>query len=282
MLDVVIDSCLDIVKTMPILLVVYMVMYFLETRMQTMPAMLEKVQRLGPAVGAVVGTVPQCGFAAAASTLYNNGYLAPATLIAVFLSTSDEALPVLLSQPNAAPDVLLLILCKLVLAISGGFILQHTVFRGERGAIVPTAHEMPAPDAHGVCCRESMLSAVLWRTVKTTLFLMLTMLTINLLLAGLGEQALSVLLLDGSLLQPALCALIGLIPGCAISVLLSGLYLQGAISFGAVLAGLSTGAGFGYVLLLQKKSGRRHAAKIILCTYAVATLGGMLVQIFLA
>lgn len=278
MLDVILDSCLDILKAVPILLLVYAILYALETRIRTAPLLLEKARRLGPFFGALAGAVPQCGFSAAAATLYNSGWLAPGTLVAVFVATSDEAIPLLLANPQAGRNVLLLIGCKVALAIIGGYVLQWTLLRG---GTVRRGQAPVMPEEACGCCGTTALPAILGRTVKTTLFLLLTLLTINLAVYAVGEDTLQTLLLSGSILQPALCALIGLIPGCAISVLLTELFLNGTLSFGAVIAGLSTGAGFGYVLLLQKRGARRDALKIIGATYLVGVTGGTLLQLLL-
>ena len=274
LLDVLLESCLDILKTVPILLGVYALLYLIETRLRSTPRMLERAQQLGPFVGALAGSLPQCGFSAAAATLYNRGWLAPATLVAAFVSTSDEAIPLMLANPDAGRNVVLLVVCKIVLAVIGGYILQWTLFR--RDAVRREAIEI---DMEGCsCCGPSPLGAIVGRTLKTTLFLLVTMFLINAAVYLVGEDALSHVLLSGSLLQPALCALIGLIPGCAISVLLTQLFLGGTISFGAVIAGLSTGAGFGYVLLFGEGSSRKDALRIVSATYLVAVVGGTLVQ----
>ncbi|MGN1008020.1 MAG: arsenic efflux protein, partial [Butyricicoccus sp.] len=118
----------DVIKSAPILLVVYAVLYWLEHKMRAAPALLEKAQKVGPVIGGLAGSVPQCGFSAAASALFAEGFLHPATLVAVFLATSDEAVPLLLSG-GMAKETLLLLISKLVLAVAGGYLLQWTVFR---------------------------------------------------------------------------------------------------------------------------------------------------------
>lgn len=118
----------DVIKSAPILLVVYAVLYWLEHKMRAAPALLEKAQKVGPVIGGLAGSVPQCGFSAAASALFAEGFLHPATLVAVFLATSDEAVPLLLAG-GLAQETLLLLITKLVLAIVGGYLLQWTVFR---------------------------------------------------------------------------------------------------------------------------------------------------------
>lgn len=274
MFDVLADSCLDILKTVPILLAAYALTHILETRMRAAPLLPEKMRRLGPCFGALAGLIPQCGLSAAAVTLYNSGYLTPQVLVAVFISTSDEAIPLLLASPEAGRNILLLISCKIALAVTGGYLLGCTLFRGCK---VRRGRVSVATGTHS-SCSASPVRAVLRRTARTAVFLLVTMLAIHLAAYRAGEDALSSLLLSGSALQPALCALIGLIPGCAISVLLTGLFLRGTISFGSAIAGLSAGAGFGYVLLLQNRAGRHKALRVIAATYLVAAIGGTLLQ----
>ena len=122
--------------------------------------------------------------------------------------------------------------------------------------------------------------SVVWHTLKTSFFLFAVMLVLDIIMHLIGEDLLASLLLSDTLFQPLLCAILGLIPSCAVSVLLSELFVGGTISFGALIAGLSTGAGFGYIVLFQDKEGRRRALPVIAATFVVAVLGGMLVQVF--
>ena len=266
----------DVIKSAPILLVVYAVLYWLEHKMRAAPALLEKTQKVGPVIGGLAGSVPQCGFSAAASALFAEGFLHPATLVAVFLATSDEAVPLLLAS-GLAQETLLLLITKLVLAIVGGYLLQWTIFRNGLRQAAPVKMDVSHHGDH--CCGPSVVSTIVWRTVHTCLFLLGIMIVINLAVELVGEDTIGSLLLGGSLLQPILCACIGLIPSCAISVLLSELYMSGAISFGGLIAGLSTGAGFGYMILLREKSSRGRALPVIFATWILAVLGGMACQL---
>ena len=277
MLEILSDSFFDIVKTLPLLLLVYALLYYVENRLTNAPTLLARAARFGPVVGALAGTVPQCGFSAAAAALFSAGYLAPATLVAVFLATSDEAVPVLLAGGVGLQKVLLLLLTKFALAVVGGYLLRLTVFREKRRGHEPI--EIEVEDCS--CCGEgSPVAVVLWRTLKTGLFLFLILLALNGAIAWIGEDRLSTLLLADSIWQPLLCAVLGLVPSCAMSVLLSQLFVNGTISFGALIAGLSTGAGFGYIVLFQEKAGRRRALPIIAATLVLAVLGGTLLQLF--
>ena len=260
------EAFFDVLKTVPLLLLVYALLYYIENRLTNTPALLSRAAQFGPIVGALAGTIPQCGFSAAASALFCAGYLAPATLVAVFLATSDEAVPVMLAGGASIGQVALLLVVKFAVAVIGGYLLKYTVFRSHKPATdEPVEVEMTACD----CSAGSPVWSVVWHTIKTSVFLFVHL---------IGEDVLASLLLSDTLFQPVLCAILGLVPSCAMSVLLSELFVGGTISFGALIAGLSTGAGFGYIVLFQEKEGRRRAFPVIAATFVVAVIGGMLVQ----
>lgn len=275
MLDVLQDAFFDVLKAAPILLAVYALLYWIENRLRSTPALLERAAQFGPVVGAVAGLVPQCGFSAAASALFLDGYLAPATLVAVFLATSDEAVPVLLAD-GALAETGLLLVSKFVLAVAGGYVLR-LLMRGRKGANQSFEIELEM-DGCGCGC-DGPLSGIVWRTVKILFFLFLFCAATGAAVELIGTDRLSVLLLNGSFLQPILCACVGLIPSCAVSVLLAELYLGGAIGFGGLIAGLSTGAGFGYMILLSSEEGRKRALPFIGATWVFAAVGGVICQL---
>lgn len=270
------EAFFDVLKTVPLLLAVYALLYYIENRLTDTPALLSRTAQFGPAVGALAGSIPQCGFSAAASALFSAGYLAPATLVAVFLATSDEAVPVMLAGGCSAKDIIVLLAVKFVLAALGGYLLRLTVFRGREVKI-----DEPLEIELNACGCGDPLPNILGHALKTSLFLFAVLLALDLLILGVGEARLASVLLGGSIFQPLLCAVLGLVPSCAMSVLLSELYVGGAISFGALVAGLSTGAGFGYIVLFGEKQGRRKAAPVILATFVLAALGGTLTQLLL-
>ena len=223
------EAFFDVLKTVPLLLVVYALLYYIENRLTNTPELLSRAAQFGPVVGALAGSIPQCGFSAAASALFSAGFLAPATLVAVFLATSDEAVPEM----------------------------------GDCG------------------CETSPVANILSHTIKTTIFLFAVLFALNMVVHGIGEERVASLMLTNSIFQPLLCAVLGLIPSCAMSVLLSELFVGGTISFGALVAGLSTGAGFGYIVLLEEKEGRHRALPVIAATFATAVIGGTLVQLLI-
>lgn len=286
MLDIILDTFKDTLVTIPFLLVVYLLLGFLEGRLA--PAIQpSSIGWAGPFVGALAGCIPQCGFSAASAALYNGGLLGAGTLIAVFLATSDEAIPILLANPGQLSTVLALLLSKVAIAIlwGYGFYIVFDRHRLKTQAIPAMASSQPAAtfsrcgDENCSCQNFSLVGYALWHTGRIAVFLLLTLLVINTLTFWIGETTLAKLLLSGTLWQPLIAALVGLVPGCGTSVLLTTLFLNGTLSFGAAIAGLSTGAGFGYLILLQAQG--RKALPIIACTYLAAAVSGILLQIFI-
>ncbi|MGN1030284.1 MAG: putative manganese transporter [Butyricicoccaceae bacterium] len=279
MLEILLEVGLDLLKTLPILFLAYLLAGFLEARINAVPNLLMQAERLGPLFGGVVGVIPQCGFSAASAALYARGFLAPATVVAVFLSTSDEALPILLAQPELIPAAGKLIVCKLVIAIAGGYLLRATVFRSETKAMEELPDEEIELDVGCDCTSVNLLGSTFWRTLTTAVYLFVCMLVIEVAFDFVGEDMIGGLLLNGSMLQPALCGLIGLIPGCAVSVFLTELFAGGSISFGAAIAGLCSGAGFGYLVMFSETRDKRAVWKVIAAVYVVAVIAGMLVDL---
>ncbi len=263
----------DIVQAIPILLIVYALLYWIENRLRSTPALLEKSAEFGPVVGALAGLIPQCGFSAAAAALFGDGFLAPATLVAVFLATSDEALPILLSEGASGTEIAALFGSKFVLAVVSGYILRLIWGRQKN-----RNHEIEV-DMEGGCgcgCDHGPLRGILGRTLETTILLFVITFVLELAVHSIGTDRLATIMLKDSVFQPIICAVIGLIPSCAISVVLTQLYTSGVIGMGSLIAGLSTGAGFGYMVLLGNENGRRHARPIILATLAFAIIGGII------
>lgn len=273
MLDILLDALLDTLKTLPFLFGAYLLIEFLEHRAsEKLTGALQKLGPFGPAGGALLGLVPQCGFSVAAANFYAGRLITPGTLIAVFLATSDEALPILISQPGALPDLLVLLGVKLVsgaiFGIATDLLWKH----------LPHHAEPPFTDLCKDCgCEDhGIFRSALVHTFKIALFL----LVINLVLGGaihfVGEERISQILLSGSVLQTFVAALIGFLPNCASSVILTELYLSGSLSFGAAVAGLCTGAGVGLAVLFKYN---RHLKENLLLTgilYVCAVVTGLL------
>lgn len=273
-LDLLLDALKDSVKLLPFLFLAYLLMEAAEHHIsEKMEQRLQSMGKLGPIVGALLGCVPQCGFSATASNLYAAGLVSRGTLLAVFLSTSDEAIPLMLGSEQGRKMILPLLLCKVLIGIVAGMLVDALLRRYGK------PRELHDLCEHCGCNEESgILKPALWHTVHIFLFILALNVVLNVAIALLGQQRIASLLLSGSVLQPFAAALIGLIPNCAASVMLTQLYLAGTVSFGSCLAGLCSGAGIGLAVLLRMNRSRRENVQIIVTLYLVSALCGLALQ----
>ena len=267
-LDVLLDSLLDAAKIFPIIFLVYVLIEFLESR-ESSHERLQKIfgSRFSPVFGAGVGIIPQCGFSVVATRLYQDGFLLTGTLIAVYIATSDEALPILFSEAVTNPKVFihvgLLIAIKFVYAVIAGFIINLFCKKQPTPVIDETnfKHEDEL-DGDG-CCHHHITSErptfkqLLLHPLIHSLKIILYIFAINILFGTLvyliGEDNIKGFLASSVYLQPLLSTLVGLIPNCASSVIITEIYSEGYLTLGAAIAGLSINCGIGMAVLLRDK-----------------------------
>ncbi len=275
--EILIETLVDCGKLVPFLYATLFLMEYIEHRASgRLVDLLRRSGRLGPVVGAALGCIPQCGFSAACAELFNGGLITAGTLVAVFLSTTDEALPILIAQPDRWGVLLQLIAVQAVIAIITGFLLD-ALWR------IPLQNREYAEHAEKhVCASDSKIRniafAAFLRMLSILLFLFLVTLALNLLIHFIGEERLAALMLPGAF-QPLVAALIGLIPNCAASVLITRLYLDGLITFGSTVAGLSSAAGIGLMVLLHGKRSPKAYLIVIGTTFVSSVLFGSLLQL---
>lgn len=272
-IDLLLDALIDSLKLLPFLLLIYALLEWLEHRASDAAAeKLARAGRFGPAIGAALGCVPQCGFSVAAVKLWQAGLISLGTLLAALLATSDEALPVLLAAGENIGAVWKLLGVKLLLGIAAGFLIDLLWKRPRFRPDAETQEQHQHDHAH---C-EGHIWRPAWRhTLSTLAFIFAVTLALNVALEWLGQERLAAFLLSGRFAQPFLSALLGFIPNCAASVLLTELYISGSLSFGATLAGLGTGAGLG-LMLLYKSRDLKQTLKICGLLYAVSVAAGLL------
>lgn len=297
-------SVADTLYLIPFLWVTYLAMEWLEhkTGGRTQDA-IRHAGAAGPIVGAFLGVVPQCGFSAAAATLYAGRVITLGTLFAVFLSTSDEMLPIFLAEAVPANTILSIMGAKVVIGMVMGFIVDAVLRLARRDKDHLRIHELCEQDQCGCNhdCRtceaaperayehhddvehthshghgwKGILLSVTKHTVQVTLFIFVITIVLNIVLETVGEEALARLLGDNPAFSVFATALVGLIPNCAASVVIAQLYVEGVLGAGAMLAGLLVSAGVGLLVLVRANRPWRQNAAIIALLYVIGVFWGL-------
>lgn len=273
MLDAILDALLDTVKLVPFLLLTYIIMEYLEHKTgDGTQKLIKKAGSFGPVIGGALGIVPQCGFSAAASNLYAGRMITLGTLMAIYLSTSDEMLPILISEKAPADVILKILLAKAVIGCFAGVAID--LLRSKRRPEErKTIHDICE---HENChCERGIIRSALSHTAKIALFIFLIGVVLNIILFFAGDRALTGLILNHPILGPMLAGLVGLIPNCAGSVAITQLYLQGALEIGGAMAGLLTGSGVGLLVLFRVNPDRKESLRILGLLYVIGVLAGI-------
>ena len=274
MFDVLLDAFLDCIKILPIIFVVYVLIEFLESR-ESAKDRLAKIfsGRFSPFFGAAVGVIPQCGFSVVAARLFQEGFIATGTLLAVFLATSDEALPILFSKAVVDPKVFLsiglIVAIKVVYAMAVGFLVNAFCKREE--AMPVESAEIEDDDG---CCHhhitgerataKTLLLHPLLHSLKIILYIFLINLVFGVLIEFVvGEEALREFLSVSVWLQPLFSTFVGLIPNCASSVVITEMFAEGYLTFGAAIAGLAVNCGIATAVLIKDKKNIKRSLLVI-------------------
>lgn len=273
-IDAIADSFIDSVKLLPFLFLTYLAMEYLEHKAgQKMQEAIRRAGRGGPVIGSILGAFPQCGFSTVASNLYAGRIITAGTLIAIFLSTSDEMLPIMISENIELTVILKILGVKVAVGILAGFFFDF-ILRGKKKEL-QIEHLCEQHHCH---CEEGIWKSALHHTLEIFLYIMVISLALNLLLAWIGEDVLADLVLNRPVVGEMAAALVGMIPNCAASVIITQLYLNGVLSAGAMTAGLLSGSGVGLLVLFRVNDDYRENFRILGLLYVTGVLGGMLVN----
>lgn len=277
-IDILMDALIDSIKLIPFLFLTYLLMEYLEhkTNGHTQKT-IEKAGKFGPIAGAVAGMLPQCGFSTAASNLYAARVISMGTLIAIYLSTSDEMLPIMISEAVSITVIAKILFSKMLIGMIFGFIIDFAIRKKENDSIEHHIHEMCE---HEHChCEEGILKPSLNHTLNITFFIFIISLILNGIIEFIGEDALAGLFLAKPLIGQMISAFIGLIPNCAASVLITQLYLDNIMSFGAMMSGLLTGAGVGLLVLFKVNKNVKENVLILILLYAIGVIVGTIIEV---
>lgn len=263
---------------LPFLFVAFLVMEALEHYSGNLiERSLIRTSKAGPAIGALLGCVPQCGFSVIASNLYAGGIIKLGTLLAVFLSTSDEALLILLAHPDSSGDILPLLAVKVVIAIIAGYLVNFLF--GKYIVSEKCIEELCEDSCCGCDEEHGILRPAITHTLQLFAFIFVFTAGLDLVIDLVGLETVATVLLEGSMMQPLLAALIGFIPNCVPSVILTELYLSGTLSFASIIAGLCTNAGMGLIVLFRVNKNTKENLQIMGLLYLTAAIAGMILSI---
>ena len=275
------DAAGDTLKLIPFLLVTYLIMEYLEHRAAgKTQKLLRRAGKAGPLLGAAAGLFPQCGFSAAAANFYAARLISRGTLLAVFLSTSDEMLPVLLSKAAGFSVIFRILGVKFLTGMAVGFLVDLADGRHKKISLEEESHIHELCEQEHCDCQTGVLSSALRHTARIAVFLFLASVILNLVILYVGEGSLAAFMQSLPVFSVLLTALAGLIPNCAPSVIMTELYLQGTLGFGAAMAGLLVGAGAGVLVLFRMNRNRKDNAKIVGILLFAGVTAGLLLEFF--
>lgn len=287
MIDVILDTLIDSIKLLPFLFITYLIMEFIEHKTgDKAKNIIKKSGKFGPIFGGILGIFPQCGFSAAAANLYAGKVITLGTLIAIFLSTSDEMLPVLISEAAPISTILQILAIKLVIGIVIGFLVdligQALIKRKQEKKEEVVEEEIGHICEHEHChCEEGILKSSIKHTINIFIFIIIISFIINTIIYFIGEENLSNLILNMPIVGPIIAGLVGLIPNCAGSVILTQLYLEQVISFGSMIGGLLVGSGIGILVLFRVNKDLKDNLKILGLLYAIGVICGIVVDLII-
>lgn len=274
-IDIILDAIIDTVKLLPFLFLTYLLMEYIEHKMSDRAVfVIHRSGKFGPVLGGALGLIPQCGFSAAMSNLYAGGIITRGTLLAVFLATSDEMLPILISENVQAGLIFKILAVKLVAAVIAGFIVDLLFKSRDNG------------DIHDICetehchCDHSIVLSALKHTAQIILFIFIVNLVLTSIFEFCGTDSLANFIMNKPVIGELLSGIVGLIPNCSSSVAITELYLQGGMSTGAMLSGLLTGSGIGILVLFRMNRNLRDNLKTLAILYVSGVVFGMIAGLF--
>lgn len=293
MLETLLDAFLDTLKVLPFLIIIYIVIELIEHKTEISGANNRLNGRLAPLFGAATGLIPQCGFSVMAAKLYESGFIKLGTLIAIFISTSDEAFIILLSSGTAAMNSLLyMIVIKVIIGTTAGYIINAfckvKAGSGEnagfdyRSRLTEKKFECTScghthDEKHPVI---TYFVSPLLHSLKIAAYILVVNIVFGVIVYFIGEDTLSAFLQRALWFQPLIAAAVGLIPNCASSVVITETYLCGGITFGSCVAGLCTNAGLGLVILIKNTAKWKRNLAVTALMYIIGVAVGMIINLF--
>ena len=270
-------SFLDSIKLLPFLFIAFLIIELIEHKLSNKSKkVISKSGKYGPILGSLLGLIPQCGFSVVATNLYITRIISLGTLISIYLSTSDEMLIILLSKNASIKTILPLLLVKFSIGMISGFIIDFILRNKKKKQETYSICE----DEHCGCeHEENLFKSSLIHTIKTFIFIFLATFLITYIFELFGEEYLSKLLLKDTIISPFITSLIGLIPNCASSVILTELYLSESINFASIISGLLTGSGVAILVLFKSNKNLKENLTILSLIYGIGVISGIIITL---
>ena len=243
---------------------------------------IKKSGKFGPVLGAIVGVFPQCGFSVSATNLYAGRVITLGTLISVYLATSDEMLPILLTEAVPAGTIFTILGIKLVLGIVAGFIIDFVIRMFRKEKVEEQEEKIEEICEHEHChCEEGIVTSAIKHTLNITIFIFFITLVLNGIIAYIGEDTIAHFISKNVILGPIVAGLIGLIPNCASSVILTELFISNVISMPVLISGVAVNAGVGLLVLFKTNKNAKENLKIVGLLYIIGVLAGIILELFI-
>lgn len=269
----------DTLGLLPFLFLTYLVMELMEHYVgNKFNKIIQNSGKWGPFLGATLGVMPQCGFSAAAASFFSARIIGVGTIIAVFLSTSDEMLPILLSESVPITTIAKILATKVVIACASGYLASFVY----QQFLQKKEGEM---DIHLVCeeeecnCEDGVLKSALKHTAKIFIYIFMIAFILNAVIEGVGEEALAQVCSNVPVAGQMVASLVGLIPNCASSVVITQLYLKRVISAGMMMSGLLVNAGIGSIVLFRLNRNVKQNVGILTAVYCFGVVWGIMIDV---
>lgn len=284
MIEIIEETLIDAIKLLPFLFITYLIMEYIEHKMgEKSKNTIKKSGKFGPILGGVLGIFPQCGFSVSATNLYAGRVITLGTLIAIYLSTSDEMLPIFISE-TVSPIIILKILgTKLVIGIIAGILIDLVINILKKNSQKKNKEDNEighiCEEEHCHCNEKGAFKSAIHHTLNIFLFIVVITFIINIIVHFIGEEQIESWLLNRPIIGPLISSLIGLIPNCAASVIITNMYLENVISLGSMIAGLLTGAGVGLAVLFKTNDKIKENVGILALLYTIGAISGIVIDL---
>lgn len=279
MLEVIEETLLDSIKLIPFLFIAYLIMEYIEHKTsQKSRETIKKSGKFGPLIGSFLGIFPQCGFSVVATNFYAGRVITLGTLISVYLTTSDEMIPIMISEAVPLWTILKILFVKLVIGIVAGFVIDFVLRLINKNKKIEEENIVDLCEHDHCHCEKGILKSSIHHTLSIFVFILILTFIINTAIYFIGEENISNILLNKPIFGPIVSSLIGLIPNCASSVIITNMYLKNVINVGTMIAGLLVNAGVGLVVLFKTNKKIKENIAIICLLYIVGVISGIVLE----